>query len=78
MEANVDKSEPNNGFGTAVESVGAEEASAQAAENKVVTSKSGAEELPTENESGNADPVTINDLMAFLKNSAGMPVSWKV
>ena len=69
MEATVDQSDPEKGFETALESVDAEEALAQAEENEEVTSKSGAEEVPTENESENADPVTIDDLMAFLKKS---------
>ena len=69
VEATVDQSDPEKGFGTALESVDAEEALAQAEENEVVTSKSGAEEVPIENESESADPVTIDDLMAFLKKS---------
>ena len=69
VEATVDQSDPEKGFGTALESDDAEEALAQAEENQVVTSKSSAEEVPNENESENVDPVTIDDLMAFLKKS---------
>ena len=51
---------------TAVKSVNDEEVLAQ---TEVVTSKSVAEEVHTENENESVDPVTINDLMAFLKKS---------
>ena len=49
VEATVDQSDPEKGFETALESIDAKEALAQAEENEVVTSKSGTEEVPTEN-----------------------------